>query len=212
MLLCAVSLNFSSTFASPSELDLTRLNPKSWISSQNKGGDKSFEEEKGEVIGGKPGEEIKTFMLKQAQKFKSIKGAVVSTIRNGEIVKISLPASSLFLPNDTILMSNAEMNLRPVLTFMRRDLTKLLIVGHSDNTGRKTYTQMMAQKRAFAVEEWFRHNGVTDKEMATYSFGAEQPLYTNDSMENRTKNRRVTLYLVPNQEMIKQAKRKRLNK
>lgn len=212
ILLCAFSLYMPATFASDAELDLARLNPRNWVKSTQDVPEKSFEEAKGAAIGGKPGEEIKTFMLKQGQKFKSVKGAIVSTIRNGEVLKISLPASVLFVPNDTILATDAELSLRPILTFMRRDLTDLLITGHSDNTGSKAYIEMMSRARASAVEAWFRQNGVTDGEMGTYSFGDQQPLFDNDSMETRAKNRRITFYLVPNQEMIKQAKRKRLNK
>ncbi|MEG0948155.1 MAG: OmpA family protein [Bacteroidales bacterium] len=212
ILLCAFSLHMPATFASDAELDLARLNPRNWVKSTQDVPEKSFEEAKGAAIGGKPGEEIKTFMLKQGQKFKSVKGAIVSTIRNGEVLKISLPASVLFVPNDTILATDAELSLRPILTFMRRDLTDLLITGHSDNTGSKAYIEMMSRARASAVEAWFRQNGVTDGEMGTYSFGDQQPLFDNDSMETRAKNRRITFYLVPNQEMIKQAKRKRLNK
>ncbi|MEG2179404.1 MAG: OmpA family protein [Bacteroidales bacterium] len=212
ILLCAFSLHMPATFASDAELDLARLNPRNWVKSTQDVPEKSFEEAKGAAIGGKPGEEIKTFMLKQGQKFKSVKGAIVSTIRNGEVLKISLPASVLFVPNDTILATDAELSLRPILTFMRRDLTDLLITGHSDNTGSKAYIGMMSRARASAVEAWFRQNGVTDGEMGTYSFGDQQPLFDNDSMETRAKNRRITFYLVPNQEMIKQAKRKRLNK
>ncbi|MEG1587665.1 MAG: OmpA family protein, partial [Bacteroidales bacterium] len=206
------SLNFVQSLSAASEFDLKKLNPKNWVTAAAPVQEKTFEEEKGIAIGGKQGDEIKSFMLKQAQKLKSIKGAVVSTIRNGEVVKVSLPASLLFLPNDTVLMADAETVLRPVLTFMRKDLTKLLITGHSDNTGRKEYIQQIAQYRATAVEEWFQRNGVTDGEMAVFSFADSKPLYDNDSMVNRAKNRRVTLYLVPNTEMIKLAKRKRLNK
>lgn len=211
-LLCALFLQMPVAFAAENAIDMKKLNPRNWIRTNQEVPEKSFEEAKGETVGGKAGEEIKTFMLKQAQKFKSVKGAVVSTIRNGEVLKISLPASVLFVPNDTLLTSDAELSLRPVLTFMRRDLTYLLITGHSDNTGSKQYIEQIAQKRASAVETWFRQNGVTTSEMDTYSFADRQPLFENDSMENRAKNRRITFYLVPNQEMVKQAKRKRLNK
>lgn len=212
ILLCAFSLHMPATFAADAKLDLARLNPRNWVRSTQDMPEKSFEDAKGTAIGGKTGEEIKTFMLKQGQKLKSVKGAIVSTIRNGEVLKISIPASVLFIPNDTVLAADAELSLRPILTFMRRDLTDLLITGHSDNTGSKAYIEMVSRARASAVEAWFRHNGVTDAEMGTYYFGDQQPLYDNDSMETRAKNRRITFYLIPNQEMIKQAKRKRLNK
>lgn len=202
----------SASSRSMRSFDFSRLNPKNRTRTAPDSQQDDFEVAKGEVIGGKPGEEIKAFMLKQAQKFKSVKGAIVSTIRNGEVIKVSLPASLLFVPNDTVLNSDAEMSLRPLLTFMRRDLTDLLITGHSDNTGSQSYIKRISASRANVIEAWFLRNGVTDKEMSVFAFGDTQPLFDNNSMENRAKNRRITFYLVPNQEMIKQAKRKRLNK
>ncbi|MEG1616485.1 MAG: OmpA family protein [Bacteroidales bacterium] len=173
---------------------------------------KSFEEEKGEVIGGKSGEEIKKFMLVEAKKLKNINGAIVSTIRNGEVLKVSIPSSVIFPPNETTLLPNPELALGPILTFMRQGLTTMLVTGHSDNTGSETYLQRISQGRAQGVFEWYKTQGIPESNMKIYAFGASQPLFTNDSMENRAKNRRVTIYLIPNDEMVKKAKRKKLNK
>lgn len=193
-------------------VDFSQLKPKKRRHASPEEQQDEFEVAKGKVIGGKQGEEIKTYMLKYAQKFKAQKGTTVSTLRQGEVLKVSLPASMLFAPNDTVLKADVDMNLRPLLTFMRRDLTNMIIAGHSDNTGSQSYVEWISDVRAHAVEAWFHQNGVTDKEMSVFSFGDTQPLYDNDSMLNRAKNRRITFYFVPNQEMIKLAKRKRLNK
>ncbi|MGL4292868.1 MAG: OmpA family protein [Bacteroidales bacterium] len=213
LILCFFSFNVSSGFAG--DFDLKKMNPKTWFASQTLAAEHNhddFESEKGEVIGGKTGEEIKSYMLKQAQKFKTIKGATVSTIRNGEVLKVSIPVSLLFLPNDSILLNNVQNSLGPVLTFMRRDLTRLLLTSHSDNTGSKAYITKMVTLRANAVNKWLLEQGLNSKNISTYLFDDEKPLFNNDSMENRNQNRRITFYFVPNDEMIKQAKRKRLNK
>ena len=151
-------------------------------------------------------------MLKQAHKMTSINGATVSTMRNGEVLKVAIPASLLFLPNDTTLISKPETALGPVLVLMREGMTDLVITGHSDNTGSAAYLENLTAKRAQAVFDWYAGNGIANKYMSFYAYGDSQPLYDNDSMENRSANRRITLYIIPNEEMIKKAKRGKLNK
>lgn len=172
-----------------------------------------FEKLKVEPIGGKPGEEIKQYMQREALKMKKINGAIVSTMRNGEILKVSIPSEQLFLPNETTLIqTQAETTLGPILVLMRHKKTDLVITGHSDNTGSQKYTQRISQERADAVDKWLQKKGIEQNHLSVHAYGDQQPLFENDSMENRARNRRVTFYFIPNQEMLKAAKRKKLNK
>ena len=82
----------------------------------------------------------------------------------------------------------------------------MLLVMHSDNTGSESYTMKMACSRVNAVFDWFDDNGDVDY-VVPYALGASEPYVKNDSMENRRKNRRLEIYLVPNIVMIEQAKR-----
>ena len=192
----------------------------------------AFDAAKGTAIGGKQGERIRAYMLTQAQRFKSIAGATVSTIRDGEIIKVSIPADKLFAPNDTTLIGLAPKThkghtppdmavatstpaapvdawLRPVLTFMRKGYTRLIITSHTDDTGSATYLARMAEARARAVDGWMKQNGVAASMLSTFAFADAKPLYDNDSMLHRAANRRITFYLVPNEAMIKEAKKRR---
>ena len=173
--------------------------------------DGSFEKDKGEVIGGNTGEQIQIYMKKQAQRFSSIKGALISTIREGEVLKVSIPTNYIFQPNDTNFVEQADLRLRPILVFMRKNLTTLIVTSHTDNTGSEQFLQKSCFERACRIEDWFLSNGVKVENMSVYSMVDTQPLYDNDSMENRSKNRRITFYLVPNKEMIKLAKKNKLN-
>ena len=189
-----------------------KWNPKTWVKKDKEALPTGFEAEKGEPVGGKAGEEIKTFMLNQAQKMQKIKGSLVSTLRNGEVLKVSIPSASLFLPDETYLLPNPDPELGPVLTLMREGLTRLLVTGHTADNGSESYLENISRERAQAVLDWYKKQGIPEKSMSLYAFGSKQPLFDNDSMENRSKNRRITLYLVPNDDMVKKAKRKRLNK
>lgn len=210
ILICVASLTLSASPVS-AQLSEQKWNPRNWIKKDSTQ-EKTFEDEKNTPIGGKPGEEIKTFMLSQAHKMKKINGATVSTMRNGEILKVALPSSFLFQPNDTSLVSKPEPVLGPVLVLMREGMTNLVITGHSDNTGSPRYLENLTEKRAAAVYKWYLNNGISEKYMSFFGYGDTQPLFENDSMQNRNANRRITLYLIPNEEMLKKAKRKKLNK
>lgn len=192
----------------------------------------AFEAAKGTAVGGKQGEKISAYMLTQAQRFKSIAGATVSVIRDGEVIKVSVPAEKLFAPNDTALIGLApkphkghlppdyqapkstpaapvDAWLRPILTFMRKGYTDLIVTSHTDNNGSPAYLARISNARGGAVEHWFAQNGIPASSMSRFAFTDERPLYDNDSMLRRAQNRRITFYLVPNAAMIKEAKKRR---
>ena len=104
----------------------------------------------------------------------------------------------------------SDLNLRPILTFMRKNLTDLLIVVNTDNTGSDNYLQQLSNNRADVIENWFIDNKIDKNRINILSLADKNPLFSNDSMENRRNNRRITFYLIPNKNMIKQAKKGKL--
>lgn len=136
-------------------------------------------------------------------------GSMVETYRNKEVILITIPASSLFLPNDTVLRPSATAILNPLKKFVREpDLYRMLLVMHTDNTGSDQYRDQLTEKRADAVFDWFEaQQGVNTEFIYPFAFGDENPLVDNNSMENRAKNRRLEVYLVPGKKMLEQVKR-----
>ncbi|MBQ3961054.1 MAG: OmpA family protein [Muribaculaceae bacterium] len=131
----------------------------------------------------------------------------VESMRDGEILVITITSDQLFEPNDSVLTYHGKELLRPMLKYlMNPGFYKMLLVMHSDNTGSESYTMKMACSRVNAVFDWFDDNGDVDY-VVPYALGASEPYVKNDSMENRRKNRRLEIYLVPNTVMIEQAKR-----
>ncbi|MDO5570290.1 MAG: OmpA family protein [Bacteroidales bacterium] len=209
-----ISLTLSLVIISPFSLQsqaLQKLNPKNWNKKEIVE-EKSFEQLKDKAIGGKEGERIKNYMLKEAQSLKKIEGSIISIIRNGEIIKVSIPASKLFDPNDTILFSNVENIFSPFVKETRDSLIDIVITSHYDNTGTPLFINSISSARGNAVYDWFLANGVKEKQISLYCYGSDQPLFENSSMANRAKNRRITIYLIPTQKMYKMAKKNKLNK
>lgn len=73
---------------------------------------------------------------------------------------------------------------------------KILIEGHTDNTGDGAHNKQLSDDRANAVMNALVAGGIEKSRLTAKGFGAERPLVANDSEENKAKNRRVELIKV----------------
>lgn len=144
-------------------------------------------------------------------KFNSGSGCSVETYRNKEVLLVTIPASKLFAPNETELKPGAEEYLKPIRRYLKEpDMYRVLIAMHTDNTGSEQYRDILTDERAAAVFDWFVNSGADTRFLFSYSFSDEMPLVANNSIENREKNRRLEIYLVPGEKMLEQAKKGRI--
>ena len=140
----------------------------------------------------------------EAERLKATKGFKIEMMRNNEVIRVTIPASSLFAPNDTSLHVNADAMLRPLLQCLRTpDYYHVLLVMHSDNTGNDAYTYELTTQRVLAVFDWLDRNGAITDFVVPYAAGSHEPLVPNNSVENRSKNRRLEIYLIPAEAMLK---------
>jgi outer membrane protein OmpA-like peptidoglycan-associated protein len=73
---------------------------------------------------------------------------------------------------------------------------KLKVIGHTCNLGSKSLNQKIGRERAESVADYLNSKGVARDRMIVDSKGELEPLYSNNSSENRAKNRRVALEIV----------------
>ncbi len=73
------------------------------------------------------------------------------------------------------------------------DNSRLLIIGHSDSTGKSEMNKTLSLKRAESVKAEFVKNGFIASSIETVGEGADMPMYTNETEEGRAKNRRVAV-------------------
>lgn len=143
--------------------------------------------------------------------YNSRNGSSVETFRNKEVLLVTIPASKLFGPNETELRQGAGALLAPLKRYLNDpDMYRVLMVMHTDNTGSEKYRDYITEERAASVFDWFAAQGVDTKYLFPYAMGDEMPLVRNNSMENREKNRRLEIYLMPGKKMLEQAKRGRI--
>ena len=155
---------------------------------------------------------IQKFQYKEAinlrnGKYHKNSGCNVETLRNKEIIIVTIPTDYLFSPNSITLLDNSKEYLDPIKRYLRvTDMYRVILVMHTDNTGSDTYTDNLALDRVDAIYEWFENNVSDTKYLFPTASGATEPLVPNTSGENRSKNRRLEIYLIPGRKMLEDAK------
>lgn len=153
---------------------------------------------------------ITDFQMSIARSLKKDKYNV-ELMREGEVIVVTIAAGQLFSPNDTVLTDLGKLVLKPFIKYLKTpDLYKMILVMHSDNTGSNAYTLNLSKSRVDAVSDWIGSVASTDN-VVPYALGSVEPLLPNNSIENRKKNRRLEIYLVPSNVMIKQARGGKIN-
>ncbi len=163
-----------------------------------------------EIKNNKQADKIQDFQYDMAVAFKK-SNYEVELMRDDEIIVITIPASQLFDPNDTVVSKLGETQLKPFLRMINNPgFYKMLLVMHSDDTGSSEYTLNLTRQRVNAIFDWFEANGSVDY-VVPYALGATDPIVDNNSVENRKTNRRLEIYLVPDKVMLQQAKKGTIN-
>lgn len=111
-----------------------------------------------------------------------------------------------FASNSTEVPASDESQIKEVADFMTQyPLTKVTIEGHTDDSGAAAYNQQLSQRRAEAVAQVLSNRfGIAASRVSAVGYGEEQPIVSNDTAENRAKNRRVTAKVSAQVETIKQ--------
>ena len=163
-----------------------------------------------EIKNDKQADKIQDFQYDMAVAFKK-SNYDVEIMRDDEVIVVTIPASQLFDANDTVLNQIGEAQLKPFLRMMKNPgFYKMLLVMHSDNTGSEVYTLNLTRQRVNAIFDWFDENGSVDY-VVPYALGETDPIVDNNSVENRKRNRRLEIYLIPEKTMLQQAKKGNIN-
>ena len=95
------------------------------------------------------------------------------------------------------LDSAAKAKLQVMLEYMKADPTvnHIELDGHSDNSGNRLTNRDLSRRRALAVMEFFKANGIQESQITLRFHGERYPLAPNTNNANRAKNRRVVVRL-----------------
>ena len=91
----------------------------------------------------------------------------------------------------------AQAKLDIILRFLKADpsVNRIQLDGHADNSGNRLSNRDLSRRRALAVMEYLKANGVPAEQITLRFHGERYPLVPNSNEANRAKNRRVTIRL-----------------
>jgi outer membrane protein OmpA-like peptidoglycan-associated protein len=71
--------------------------------------------------------------------------------------------------------------------------TRIMIEGHTDNSGNDKLNQTLSENRAKAIKDELVRKGIDPSRLETMGYGASKPVADNKTAAGRTQNRRVTI-------------------
>ncbi|VVO65633.1 hypothetical protein PS900_01028 [Pseudomonas fluorescens] len=139
--------------------------------------------------------EVRLLPVRFTKAFTDYQGCVAKLLpQNFEQVK----QSEIGFPGGGIeLDSAAQTKLQVMLEYMKADPTvnHIELDGHSDNSGNRLTNRDLSRRRALAVLEFFKANGIQESQITVRFHGERYPLAPNTNNANRAKNRRVAVRL-----------------
>ncbi|RAU43317.1 MULTISPECIES: OmpA family protein [unclassified Pseudomonas] len=95
------------------------------------------------------------------------------------------------------LDASAKRRLDTVLAYMKADPTvnRVELDGHSDNSGNRLTNRDLSRRRALAVMDYLKAQGVPEEQIIVRFHGEQYPLVPNTNNTNRARNRRVNIHL-----------------
>lgn len=113
-------------------------------------------------------------------------------------LKMTVPGAALFAINSETIEPTAYDTLAKVAELIDayRD-HEVMIVGHTDSIGDEAYNQMLSQRRAELVKQFFVDNfDVEAERLSIDGRGEAQPIATNATVSGRQANRRVEVLIL----------------
>ena len=73
----------------------------------------------------------------------------------------------------------------------------IIVEGHTDNIGNPSSNKILSENRAMEVSNFIKNKLSKKYTFEVKGFGESQPIVSNDTLENKQKNRRVEILVVP---------------
>lgn len=118
----------------------------------------------------------------------------------GSAKQIALNATYLFNTNEAVLKPKAKEELNKIAVELNALKNYSIVInGHCDSTGNKANNKVLSKNRAVSVKDYLQSK-LSNKQMPIICNGYfdEYPVATNTTPAGREKNRRVEIYIVPN--------------
>lgn len=95
------------------------------------------------------------------------------------------------------LDAQAKVRLQTIVAYLKADPTvnHIELDGHSDNSGNRLTNRDLSRRRALAVMDFLKAQGIPEEQITLRFHGERYPLVPNTNNANRERNRRVNIHL-----------------
>ncbi|MDR3217588.1 MAG: OmpA family protein [Dysgonamonadaceae bacterium] len=160
----------------------------------------------GAVVGGAAGALIGNKMDKQKKELEQIESAKVEAINDGQAIKVTFDSGILFATNSSTLNQASKAALTQFANSLKSNPdTDVEIYGHTDSTGSDKINIPLSEQRASSVKAFLIEQSILAARLATAGLGSSQPVSDNATSLGKQQNRRVEVFIIPNEKMIKAA-------
>lgn len=118
----------------------------------------------------------------------------LTPIEKGAAISIN----NIFFDFDMSKLKTASYaELRRILNLLNENKIQTIeITGHTDSIGDDDYNLSLSKRRAKAVYDYFKKNGIIESRLISKGLGETKPVKPNDTKENRASNRRVEFKII----------------
>jgi outer membrane protein OmpA-like peptidoglycan-associated protein len=104
-----------------------------------------------------------------------------------------------FDTNKVAIRPSERAELEKAMAFVKQHPgRKIVIEGHTDNTGTASYNQGLSERRAAAVKDYLIRNGAVEEgKITAVGYGLSRPIADNATRAGRAQNRRVDIIVLP---------------
>ena len=154
----------------------------------------------GGVLGAAAGNALGAKLDAQAADLQAnISDGRIQIVNEGDQLRVVMPQDILFAVDSANVSSVLRSDLVAVADSLNRfPDSRVIVFGHTDNTGSASHNLDLSQRRAQAVSNILVNNGVSAGRVRSIGRGEDEPVATNLTAAGRAQNRRVEIVIRPN--------------
>lgn len=152
----------------------------------------------GAGVGAAAGLGTGAYMDIQARRLREeLQGTGVQVAQEGNRVYLIMPGNVTFGTNEATIRPQFQPVLNSVAKVINEyNKTMVQIIGYTDNTGSAATNNALSLRRANAVSNYLRLQGVNGNRIVTDGLGSQNPIASNATAAGREQNRRVEITLI----------------
>ena len=152
----------------------------------------------GAGVGAASGAAVGGYMDIQAGKLRQeLVGTGVQVQESNGQIYLIMPGNITFGTNDATIQSGFKPVLNSVAKVIKEyNKTMVQVNGYTDSTGSNATNMALSERRANAVSNYLRLQGVNGNRIITEGFGPANPIASNATAAGREQNRRVEIVLI----------------